>query len=199
MPPEADNVISRTLRINQSSASSLAGNLASQGAEVYRAIVETVLETNQVVASPGSPPIVQTFPRERTRVEQVVAPEGVSNPILRGLRAVVDTRTNAITLTGPARLVEIASGYIAQLDVRKRQVMVNVKIIDIDLSNEQIQRFRMAFGSNNTFFRFDDGTAIIDFNPGGNPLSAGTPRFGPTPLIGTSVPFSGSFIAALEA
>ncbi|MCS6782488.1 MAG: hypothetical protein NZ482_04825, partial [Gloeomargarita sp. SKYG98] len=171
LPPEADNVISRTLRINQSSAVSLAGYLASQGAEVYRTIFETVLETNQVVASPGSPPIVQTFPREQARVERIAAPEGVSNPILRGLRAVVDARTNAVTLTGPARLVEIASGYVAQLDVRKRQVMVNVKVIDINLSNAQTQNFSSTFGINNTFFGIEDGVLTVDFNPSPIPFS----------------------------
>ncbi|MEN9254994.1 MAG: AMIN domain-containing protein [Gloeomargarita sp. SZTDM-1c_bins_89] len=202
LPPEADNVISRTLRINQSSVVSLAGYLASQGAEVYRTIFETVLETNQVVASPGSPPIVQTFPREQARVERIAAPEGVSNPILQGLRAVVDARTNAVTLTGPARLVEIASGYVAQLDVRKRQVMVNVKVIDVNLTNTQAQGFSMSFGVNDTFFRFDNGAAIINFGrqapqgtgsllPGGFPTGIGTP--------GPFTPFSPNFFAVLQA
>ncbi|MEN9244391.1 MAG: AMIN domain-containing protein [Gloeomargarita sp. DG02_5_bins_242] len=171
LPAEADNVISRTLRINQATAAGLAGHLASQGAEVYRTLIETVLETNQVVASPGSPPIVQTFPREQARVERIVAPEGVSNAILTGLRVVVDARTNAITLTGPARLVEIASATAAQLDVRKRQVMVNVKVIDVDLNNNQQQSFGMSFGINNTFFNFDAGTAVINFNPTVPPFS----------------------------
>ncbi len=202
LPAEADNVISRTLRINQAQAAGLAGHLASQGAEVYRTVVETVLVTNQVVASPGSPPVVQSFPREQVRVEQIVAPEGVSNAVLRGLRAVVDTRTNAITLTGPARLVEIASATAAQLDVRKRQAMVNVKVIDVTLNNTQAQGFSFSFGLNDTFFRVDNGAAVINFGaspltgvgsllPGGFPPGIGTPS--------QPQPFSQSFFAALQA
>ncbi|MEN9280584.1 MAG: AMIN domain-containing protein, partial [Gloeomargarita sp. DG_1_4_bins_134] len=169
LPAEADNVISRTLRINQATAAGLAGHLASQGAEVYRTVVETVLVTNQVVASPGSPPVVQSFPQEQVRVERIAAPAGVTNAVLTGLRAVVDARTNAITLTGPARLVEIASATAAQLDVRKRQAMVNVKVIDVVLNNNQAQGFSMSFGKNDTFFRFDNGAAVINF--GASPLT----------------------------
>jgi type IV pilus assembly protein PilQ len=202
LPPEADNVISRTLRINQAQAAGLAGHLASQGAEVYRTVVETVLVTNQVVASPGSPPVVQSFPQEQVRVERIAAPEGASNAVLRGLRAVVDARTNAITLTGPARLVEIASATAAQLDVRKRQAMVNVKVIDIALNNTQVQGFSSSFGIGDTFFRFDNGAAVINFGaspltgvgsliPGGFPPGIGTPS--------QPQPFSQAFFAALQA
>jgi type IV pilus assembly protein PilQ len=202
LPAEADNVISRTLRINQAQAAGVAAHLASQGAEVYRTIVETVLVTNQVVASPGSPPVVQSFPQEQVRVERIVAPAGVSNAVLTGLRAVVDARTNAVTLTGPARLVEIASATAAQLDVRKRQAMVNVKVIDVILNNTQAQGFSFSFGLNDTFFRFDNGAAVINFGaspltgigsiiPGGFPPGIGTPS--------QPQPFSQSFFAALQA
>jgi len=202
LPAEADNVISRTLRINQAQAAGVAAHLASQGAEVYRTIVETVLVTNQVVASPGSPPVVQSFPQEQVRVERIVAPAGISNAVLTGLRAVVDARTNAVTLTGPARLVEIASATAAQLDVRKRQAMVNVKVIDVVLNNTQAQGFSFSFGLNDTFFRFDNGAAVINFGaspltgvgsliPGGFPPGIGTPS--------QPQPFSQTFFAALQA
>lgn len=202
LPAEADNVISRTLRINQAQAAGVAAHLASQGAEVYRTIVETVLVTNQVVASPGSPPVVQSFPQEQVRVERIAAPAGISNAVLTGLRAVVDARTNAVTLTGPARLVEIASATAAQLDVRKRQAMVNVKVIDVSLNNTQAQGFSFSFGLNDTFFRFDNGAAVINFGaspltgigtiiPGGFPPGIGTPS--------QPQPFSQSFFAALQA
>ncbi|WP_247215014.1 AMIN domain-containing protein [Synechococcus sp. C9] len=202
LPAEADNVISRTLRINQAQAAGVAAHLASQGAEVYRTIVETVLVTNQVVASPGSPPVVQSFPQEQVRVERIAAPAGISNAVLTGLRAVVDARTNAVTLTGPARLVEIASATAAQLDVRKRQAMVNVKVIDVVLNNTQAQGFSFSFGANQTFFRFDNGAAVINFGaspltgvgsliPGGFPPGIGTPS--------QPQPFSQTFFAALQA
>ena len=135
-------------------------------------------------------------------MERVVAPAGISNAVLTGLRAVVDTRTNAITLTGPARLVEIASATAAQLDVRKRQAMVNVKVIDVILNNTQAQGFSFSFGANDTFFRFDNGAAVINFGaspltgigtliPGGFPPGIGTPS--------QPQPFSQSFFAALQA
>ncbi|MCS6782932.1 MAG: AMIN domain-containing protein, partial [Gloeomargarita sp. SKYG98] len=206
LPPEADNVISRTLRVNQSSALNIAGYLAAYGADVYRFVTEQRLTAETIQLGQGqqqqggqgqqqggqalaSPTLVRTFTRETATVEKIEPQERevFSSPILRGLRVVVDGRTNAITLTGPARLVEIASGYVAQLDVRKRQVLLNVKIIDVNLNNTQNQGFSMSFGINDTFFRFNDGSAIINFGrqgPGGLP---------------TFTPFNPQFIAELRA
>ncbi len=53
--------------------------------------------------------------------------------LLRGLEVMGDPRTNTITLVGTPRKVEIATQLIQQFDVRKRQVMVNVKFIDVNL------------------------------------------------------------------
>lgn len=204
LPSEADNVISRTLRINQATAPGVAGHLASQGAEVYRTVVQTVLVTNQVVASPGSPPVVQSFPQEQVTVERIAAPAGLTNAVLTGLRAVVDARTNAITLTGPARLVEIASATAAQLDVRKRQAMINVKVIDVILNNTQAQGFSFSFGANDTFFRFDNGAAVINFGASPTSLIPGAsiiPGLNTTGIGAPSQiqPFSQTFFAALQA
>jgi len=56
-----------------------------------------------------------------------------SSNLLQGLEVVADARSNSLTLLGPPRLVEIATLQLMQLDVRQRQVAVNVKIVDVDL------------------------------------------------------------------
>jgi len=192
LPAEADNVISRTLRLNQATAAAIGNFLLGQGAEVVILATrdETEFQENRITTT------TSTIARNLT-------PEpGAAPYVLRGLRVVSDDRTNTITLTGPARLVEIASGYIAQLDLRRRQVMVNVKVIDVQLNNTQAQGFSFSFGLNDTFFRFDNGAAVINFGaspltgigsiiPGGFPPGIGTPS--------QPQPFSQSFFAALQA
>jgi type IV pilus assembly protein PilQ len=53
--------------------------------------------------------------------------------LLKGLQVVVDARLNSVTLIGTPRKVAMASSIIQQLDLRKRQAAVNVKIVDINL------------------------------------------------------------------
>lgn len=53
------------------------------------------------------------------------------------METIIDTRLNSITLTGDAKTVEIASNLLTQLDARKRQVAVNVKILDVTLRDRK--------------------------------------------------------------
>ncbi len=54
--------------------------------------------------------------------------------LLKGLQVVADGRSNTVTLIGSPRRVEIAAGIIQQLDIRRRQAAVNVKIVDVNLA-----------------------------------------------------------------
>ncbi|MGB8700109.1 MAG: AMIN domain-containing protein [Thermosynechococcaceae cyanobacterium] len=54
--------------------------------------------------------------------------------LLKGLQVVADARINSVTLIGTPRKVEIATNILQQLDLRKRQAAINVKIVDVNLS-----------------------------------------------------------------
>jgi type IV pilus assembly protein PilQ len=69
-----------------------------------------------------------------------------------------DARLNAVTLIGEPRQVEIASSLLTQLDLRRRQVSVNVKVVDVDL---------FATDNINTSFSFGVGDVFINFNRAG--------------------------------
>jgi type IV pilus assembly protein PilQ len=60
-------------------------------------------------------------------------------------------------------MVEIAASQLVQLDLRKRQVAVNVKVIDINLSAEENFNSSFSFGINDTFFVNDEGAAPLNF------------------------------------
>jgi type IV pilus assembly protein PilQ len=59
--------------------------------------------------------------------------EAAASDLLKGLQVVADARLNSVTLVGTPRKVAIATNILQQLDLRKRQAAVNVKIVDINL------------------------------------------------------------------
>jgi len=173
LPDSARDIITRTIRVNQITARSAGIYLASLGAE-------TAVESTQTQTQTTSIPIPGTdqFRQEgttslKTIIETLTIEPDYLNPLLRGLQVVFDERANSITLSGPRRLVEMASAQIVALDVRKRQVAVNVKIIDVNLNNSDTFNTSFSFGINDSFFVSDNGAAAINFG-GMNPPTGNT-------------------------
>lgn len=92
---------------------------------------------------PGSitPKITRTF-----RLNQAEAAEAKTylesagtdaEGLLPNIQILTDERLNSITVTGEPKVIEIASNFLTQLDARKRQVAVNVKIIDVTLTGSR--------------------------------------------------------------
>jgi type IV pilus assembly protein PilQ len=94
-----------------------------------------------------------------------------SIPLLRGLQVSGDERTNTLTLIGTPKLVEMAMSQIVPLDLRRRQVVINVKIIDVNLAGTQGYNTSFSFGVGNNFFTNDGGAASFNFG-GSKPASA---------------------------
>ena len=169
LPAAARNVITRTLRLNQVSAASAATFLASQGAAVQQ-IVTPITE----IVDPVTNRVVQrrAEPAQLTPIS-VNQPEGSKAPLLlQGLTVTTDDRLNSITMVGEPRTIQIASSFLVQLDARRRQVAVNVKVIDVNLSNTDRFKSSFSFGVGDGFFVNDEGAAV--FNYGGvNPATTG--------------------------
>jgi type IV pilus assembly protein PilQ len=60
-------------------------------------------------------------------------------------------------------MVEMAVSQLTQLDIRRRQVVVNVKIIDVNLTGTQDYNTSFSFGVGNNFFVNDGGAASLNF------------------------------------
>jgi type IV pilus assembly protein PilQ len=60
-------------------------------------------------------------------------------------------------LVGDQGLVLVAESYLKQLDLRQRQVALNVKILDVSLSNDNSTSNSFAFRTGNTFIVSDNG------------------------------------------
>ncbi|MGQ4648857.1 AMIN domain-containing protein [Lyngbya aestuarii] len=152
LPDGARNIISRTLRLNQVSAVAAASFLSAQGAETQRPV------TTEQVTIVGEGAAQRTVINETTNIEPLVAQQTESGAplLLRGLSVVPDDRLNAISMIGTPRQVEIATSLLTQLDARRRQVAVNVKVVDVDLG---------ATDQFNTSFSFGIGDFAVNSNP----------------------------------
>ncbi|URR34700.1 AMIN domain-containing protein [Thermosynechococcus sp. HN-54] len=170
LPPDAQNRIVRTIRLNQ---------MRVFGASATTQEIASLAQTGGTIGSGGTAQgaqastTAQTALNRETRVregdlqlgavqllemyganlpdtgrqdaptgcEQLQVPAAAGgvvgqicrSSLLKGLEVVGDPRTNTITLIGTPRKVEIATQLIQQFDIRKRQVMVNVKFIDVNL------------------------------------------------------------------
>ena len=177
LPSQARNLVSRTVRLNQVDAENAALYLASLGAAGKRLtseVEETIdPETGRVTQR------IETSPELSDLDGGSEDETGTQALLLRGLQISTDGRLNSITLVGEPRKVETATNYLTQLDARRRQVSVNVKVIDVNLLNQDVFNSSFSFGVNDTFFLQDRGSAALNFggdNPGLNETFIRRPR-----------------------
>ena len=145
LPGDARNRVVRTIRLNQMKASvsiertnSLAneavtgGNITPTGSENDSAQTTTGItrkrdsaETSKLL---GAKEILESYGANGSS-----SGEAGSSTLLEGLEVVAEGRTNSVTLIGTPRKVETATALLTRLDVRQRQVAINVKFIDVNL------------------------------------------------------------------
>jgi type IV pilus assembly protein PilQ len=163
LPNSTRDVVMRNLRLNQVTVGVALNFLVGLGAESAVSRERQVTSVNAVPVGSGAAPLTQAQTTTETRVETQRVDFQDSNPLLRGLQALGDERTNSLTLIGPPRLVEVAMAQLGQLDIRRRQVAVNVKIVDVNLLNTQDQNTSFSFGIGKNFFTSDGGAASLNF------------------------------------
>lgn len=163
LPNSTRDVVMRNMRLNQVTVGVALNFLVGLGAETAVSRERQVTSVSAVPVTQGAAPITQTQTTTESRVETQRIDFQDSNPLLRGLQALGDERTNSLTLIGPPRLVEVAMSQLAQLDLRRRQVAVNVKIIDVNLLNTKDFNTSFSFGVANNFFTSEGGRLGANF------------------------------------
>lgn len=165
LPLDSRNIIVRTLRLNQVRSTDAANFLSAQGAETQLPITRVTIQTV------GQGNTARDVEIREPDIKAIGAKDGSGPLLLRGLSVLADSRLNSITLVGDPRKVDIAVAFLTQLDLRRRQVAVNVKVIDINLSGDNRSSSSFSFGVNNNFFINDNGAASLNFG-GLRPASA---------------------------
>lgn len=183
LPSAARNLVTRTIRLNQASPEGAANFLASQGAEV--AIVFTPIERQ---FNPETGAIIREV-QGVTELRPVRVPQSQDTRSalpLSGLQVTTDDRTGSINLVGEANLVRMATSFLTQLDIRRRQVAVNVKVIDVQL--DQIDSFgsSFSFGINDAGIVQDGGVGVINF--GTSNQNVNSQQWRVNPATGNLVP-----------
>ena len=183
--------MSKVVRLNQVTAESAAKYLGNLGA--------TYNLTNTKTTTSGEPSAANTA-QLSTQTSQTKTTTlnsesfGASSGPLLGLVVTTDSRLQTVTMVGDSQLVAVAEGYLKQIDLRQRQVALNVRILDISLTNDSQINNSFAFRSGNAFIVSDQGKLLANFGaykpPGsaqGGLPGAYTAQEGTTPVPGTGV------------
>ena len=164
LPNSSRDLVMRNLRLNQVTVGVALNFLVALGAESAVSRERLVTSVNAVpVGGAATTAVTQTQTTTETKIETQRITYTDSKPILRGLQASGDERTNSVTLIGSPKMVEMAVSQLTQLDIRRRQVVVNVKIIDVNLTGTQDYNTSFSFGVGNNFFVNDGGAASLNF------------------------------------
>ncbi len=170
LPNSARNVIVRSIRLNQANISSALNFLVTLGAESAVSRERLITSVNAVPVAQlagGGSAVTQTQTTTEARIENQRVDYKDSIPLLRGLQVSGDERTNQVTLVGTPKQVEIAISQLTQLDVRRRQVVVNVRVVDINLlANDRVSA-SFSFGIDQTRFVNQGGVAVVNFGSRG--------------------------------
>ncbi len=154
--------LSKIYRLNQVGPNAAADYLANLGASITKtntittAVTQGVAQSEAVSSSPNS----QTT--QSSTITSVEAYGASSGPLL-GLRATTDTRLGTITLVGDPAIVSIAEQYLKKLDLRQRQVALNVQILDVNLDNAADMANSFAIRWGNNFIVNDNGRLLGAF------------------------------------
>ncbi|NCO75946.1 MAG: type II and III secretion system protein [Cyanobacteria bacterium] len=166
LPPSVRNTITRSIRLNQYSSVGAASFLNSQGAQGN--IVEVKDEEKD-----GK--VTRTF--EVKKLES--AEKDNEYLVLKGLTVHADPINDTVTLVGDANLVQMATSFLTQLDVRRRQVAVNVKVVDVQLDQNDSFGSSFSFGINDTGVVQDGGVGVINFGTNNTNVSSQQFRIDP--------------------
>lgn len=177
LPNSARSLVMRTLRLNQVDVATALNFLVGLGAETSISRERQVATAVAVPVTGGELGATSGINQVSTTTEIAIETQRVdyqdSTPILRGLSVVGDERTRSVTLVGTPKLLEIASAQLTQLDVRRRQVAINVRVIDVNLSNIDRASTSFSFGIDDTRIIQDDGVGVINFGSD-TPIGIGT-------------------------
>jgi type IV pilus assembly protein PilQ len=196
LPDSVRETIVRTVRLNQVTSTAAANFLATQGAEsqiavnttTFNSIGTDIAQSGATATGSALSKVVET----RSSTIQTLKANTLDSPlILKGLSVSADDRLNSITLVGSPRKVQMATALLTRLDARRRQVALNVKIVDVNLRDANTLNSSLSFQNGDTVVSSNQGAAVLNF--GSTPLGSTLNSFTPTVSNATS-----RFLASIQ-
>ena len=178
LPVTLKNLVTKSYRLNQITAGEASAYLIGLGASrvVNRQRAIPGVQTATIGAAAAAVVNVTTETVPTLETVSITAESGAT-PLLKGVQVIAEERGNSITLIGSPKQVEFAEAQLARLDIRKRQVNVNVRVLEVSLSNGQTVSGGVAFRAGNPTITGTDSQSI------GIRLDSGQPITLPTNLI----------------
>ncbi len=162
LPNQSRDLLIRSFRLNQVTVGVALNFLVGMGAESAVSRERTITSVNAVPVGGSATPATQTQTSTETRIELQRVEFQDSTPLLRGLQALGDERTNSVTLIGTPKQLDMATAQLIQLDSRRRQVAMNVKIVDVNLLATEDFNNSFSFGVGDNFFSNAGGAGGVN-------------------------------------
>jgi len=179
--------VSKTFRLNQVNAASVADYLSTLGAQISKVMV--------VSGSMDGQEIGDGLINKKEFKDELVKSYVIDKGPLYGLVGTADLRLQTITLIGSKDKIITAEKFIESLDIRHRQVALTIKIIDVSLTKSDIKNNVFELRTGDTRFINNSGLGLStgNFDQGNPPVSANVPN------IITGGVAQGNFMNWLEA
>ena len=179
--------VSKTFRLNQVNAASVADYLSTLGAKISKVML--------LSGSIDGQEIGDGYINKKEFKDEIINSYGMEGGPLFGLIGTADLRLQTLTLIGSKDLMRTAEKYIRSLDVRHRQVALTIKMIDVSLTKSDIKDNIFELRTGDTRIINNSGLGLITANeePTNPPTSANVPN-----IISGGLS-NGKFINWLEA
>ena len=162
--------VSKTYRMNQVNAASVADYLSTLGAKISKVML--------VSGSIDGTEVGDSFVNKKEINDEAINSYGIKGGPLSGLIGTADLRLQTITLIGSKDLISTAEKYLKSLDIRHRQVALTIKIIDVSLTKSDIKNnvFELRTGDTRFINNSGLGLRIANLDPGNPPTDANIPN-----------------------
>jgi len=171
LPVTLKNLATKSYRLNQITVGEASAYLIGLGASrvVNR---QRPIPGAQTATIGSAATTVVNVPTEAVPTLETVSitPESGATALLKGLQVIAEERGNSLTLIGSPKQIEFAEAQLARLDTRKRQVTVNVKVVEVRLLQGQTFISSLSFapstssGSTRTAISADAGDLLLNLN-----------------------------------
>ena len=158
-----NSTVSKTYRLNQVNAASVADYLSTLGAQISKVML--------ISGSIDGTEVGDSFVNKKEINNKAINSYGIIGGPLNGLIGTADLRLQTITLIGSKDLISTAEKYLKSLDVRHRQVALTIKIIDVSLTKSDIKNNVFEFRTGDSRFINNSGLGLVTGNREPNNLA----------------------------
>lgn len=118
----------------------------------------------------------------RSRILAIL--EASNIPLAQESAIQADPRTNSLTIVATPTQHDVIAAYLAQIDLRSRQVLISARFIEINLDNNSSLGVALGSASGNFALGSGDNT-VFGGTPLDQPAGSSVPNVGSVPAAGT--------------